>query len=70
MAATRALKLILTAKQKAVYRRHRQDGVSQVQIAAELGISPSAVCTLLARAEARLAKLRERFPELVDMSLL
>jgi predicted transcriptional regulator len=52
-----------------VFRRHRRDGIPQVEIARELGVSPAAVCNLLARAETRLAEFSLRYPDLLDETL-
>jgi RNA polymerase sigma factor (sigma-70 family) len=46
--------MILTPKQRLVFRLHRKDGVPQKEIAQRLGVTPVAVCRMIARAENRL----------------
>lgn len=62
--------MILTPRQRLVFRMHRKDGVPQKEIAAKLRITPESVCRLLSRAEQRLRTFVTDCPRGAGCSLI
>ena len=59
--------MLLTPKQRLVFRMHQKDGLAQVEIARQLKLRPESICRLLARANLRVKKFIGEHPKSSEM---